>query len=76
VAEPDPRYEALLEAARAWRGTLIRGTSTGLQLPTRTLVEAVAAFDPDPCTHERFGRVFFADSPRQECSDCGMILSG
>jgi hypothetical protein len=71
----EARYAVLLAAARAWRTSLIPRTSTGLQPQTSALVAAVAAFDPEPCQHERFGRVFFADSPRQECSDCGQPIT-
>lgn len=69
VPDLDPRWPRLLAAARAWKGGLIRGTSTTtLALATR-LVEAIDAFD-EPCPHLRAWRVFLADG-RQECSRCG-----
>lgn len=47
VPTMDPRFPRLLAAARAWRATLVPKTSTGMQGPTRVLIEAVDAFDED-----------------------------
>lgn len=69
----DERWARLLVAARAWRGSLIPKTSTGVAGPTAALVEAIEAFDA-PCSHPRLGWVFHRDG-RIECSSCTTILT-
>lgn len=68
----DDRWTQLLDAARAWRSSLIPKTSTGLAGPTARLIEAIEAFN-EPCAHPRLGWVFHRDG-RIECSSCAKIL--
>ncbi len=59
----------LVQAARAWRDTLINNTSTGLAAETRVLKEAINAIDA--CDHPRAQRVFYPGSTKESCGKCG-----
>lgn len=45
--ELDPRWPRLLAAGRAWRATLIPGTSSGIYGPTKALLAAIESFDTE-----------------------------
>jgi hypothetical protein len=66
----------LLSAAQTWRGSLIPSTSTGVWMPTRNLLAAIAALDPVPCDHPRSWRVFRISSLNADegCGYCGTTL--
>lgn len=71
-------FGKLVGEARAWRGSLIPSTSTGLWGPTRNLLEAISAFDRAPCDHPRSWRVYRAVSANADevCGYCGMTVVG
>lgn len=74
VPDLDPRWPALLAAARVWKASLIPRTSTGVAGPTNNLIEAIAAFD-QACVHPRALRAYMTDG-REQCGGCGEWITG
>jgi hypothetical protein len=77
----DPELVAdLMRAARAWRNSLVPGTSTGLAAETRVLIETIDALSA--CDHPRAQRVFthqlgdYGPPPVASCGKCGATLDG
>ena len=72
------QFRDLVGAARAWRGGLIPSTSTSTLLPTRNLLEALAALDRAPCDHPRSWRIYRSQSAGADevCGFCGTTVVG
>ena len=63
-------HDALLNAARGWRDSLIPKTSTAAYRAARTLLSAIERFDPTPCAHPRSWHVYYPED-RTVCGYCG-----
>ena len=72
------QFRDLMLSARAWRGGLVPNTSTSTLVPTRMLLEAIAALDQEPCEHPRSWRIFRASvaDADEVCGYCGTTVVG